>query len=109
MATVPIFGGPALGYGETWQLTMIRLVYALAGAWLAALAAGSALAGSGSSRLSVTVTVVAPGTLGGTNRPPGPSGATSGAAGETTEGSATAMPPQDAPTTPLLDTASPTR
>jgi len=48
---------------------MNRLAYALAGAVIAAFAAGSVQAASTSTELSVTVTVVPPGTLGGTGSP----------------------------------------
>jgi hypothetical protein len=86
---------------------MSRLACALSGISVAAFAAGSALAGSVSGRLSVTVTVVAPGTLGGTNLPPGASGASE----ETTGQPAAAGPPQDRPaaSTPLPETAPATR
>ncbi len=51
---------------------MGRLAYALAGISIAVVAVAPALADSASSTLSVTVTVVPPGTLGGTNLPAGP-------------------------------------
>ena len=50
---------------------MRRLASALIGAWLAALAAGPAMADTASNSLSVSVTVVAPGTLGSASRPSG--------------------------------------
>ncbi len=84
---------------------MRRLAYALAGLSIAVLAADAALAGTTTNRLTVTVTVVAPGTLGGTNLPPGPSGAAEDASGQP------AAPPPDRPeaSSPLPDTASPPR
>lgn len=64
---------------------MGRLAYALAGISIAVVAVAPALAGSVSSTLSVTVTVVPPGTLGGANLPAGPE-------------DKTAQPAADAPT-----------
>ena len=80
---------------------MSRLAYVLTGVWIGAFATGSALAGSASSRLTVTVTVVAPGTLGGTSRPPGDSSGEPDAIAPTQE--------RPAAPTPRPETASPTR
>ena len=86
---------------------MSRLVYALAGISIAILAADAALAGTASNRLTVTVTVVAPGTLGGTNLTPETGGAPEDRSGQP----AGAAPPADRPaaSSPLTDTAPPTR
>ena len=85
---------------------MSRLVYALAGISIAVLAANAALAGTASNRLTVSVTVVAPGTLGGANPPPGPSGAPGDASGQPA-----AAPSPDRPETssPHPETATPPR
>ncbi len=69
---------------------MNRVAYALAGALIAALAAGSGWAASPSTELSGTVTVVPPGSLGGTGGPPAEPDRT------TSEQPATAAPAQDA-------------
>ena len=88
---------------------MRRLVYALAGISIAVLAADAALAGTTSNRLTVTVTVVAPGTLGGTDLPPGTSGVPSDVPGDAS--GQPAAPPPDRPeaSSPLPDTATPPR
>jgi hypothetical protein len=81
---------------------MSRLAYALAGILVANLAAAPAVAGSVSSRLTVTVTVVEPGTLGGTNLPAESRSAPGAGGGQPT-------PPPDGPATsgPRLDTVPP--
>ncbi|MDH3593799.1 MAG: hypothetical protein OEU09_14515 [Rhodospirillales bacterium] len=70
---------------------MKKVAYALAGAVIAAFAAGSVRAASTSTELSVRVTVVPPGSLGG-----GPGGPSAEPARTTSEQPATAPPPQDA-------------
>ncbi len=74
---------------------MNKVTYALAGAVIAAFAAGSARAASTSTELSVTVTVVPPGSLGGGGSG-SPGGLSAGPARTTSEQPATAAPAQDA-------------
>ena len=69
---------------------MKTVAYVLAGAVIAALAAEPVRAASTSTNLSVTVTVVPPGSLGGTGGP------TAEPARTTREQPATTAPPQDA-------------
>ena len=79
---------------------MSRLASALAGISIAVVAVAPALAASVSNRLTVTVTVVAPGTLGGTNLPAGPGSAPEDKAEQ---------PAADAPSPPGSDGSQPAR